>query len=247
MHIVTGMHRSGTSLLALWLRAAGLPMADDESFYEADEHNAKGYLEEREVIDINSRLLTGAARTAGSLARVVGQVRYLVNPQPSSLDRRADSIAGELQTVTAARSGVLVKDPRFCVTAPVWQRITGDVERCVVAVRHPAAIVDSLQRRQRIPAPLAYRFWLAHMQAILKFEPATTVFVDMDAAMAGDAAAVSVRLARCFEGGPTQQDLERAFGEVYSSTLIRSAPATSLPSSVQSVWSELQIRCASTA
>lgn len=43
--IVTGLSRSGTSLMMQMLRAGGIPLAYSESDFPADEHNPHGYFE----------------------------------------------------------------------------------------------------------------------------------------------------------------------------------------------------------
>jgi hypothetical protein len=46
--IVTGMHRSGTSLLASFLRAAGINLG--ENLYPADSANPLGYFEDLDFL-----------------------------------------------------------------------------------------------------------------------------------------------------------------------------------------------------
>lgn len=69
MIVVTGMHRSGTSLVAMTLEALGVSFGNHEEFYGSDRWNERGYFERRDVIDLNSRLLTGFPRT-GSRGRL---------------------------------------------------------------------------------------------------------------------------------------------------------------------------------
>jgi len=49
-YIVSGLPRSGTSMLMQMLKAGGMPVATDEK-READENNPKGYLEIEGIID----------------------------------------------------------------------------------------------------------------------------------------------------------------------------------------------------
>ena len=57
MIVVTGMHRSGTSLAALVLQALGADFGPDDALYGADDHNADGYLERLEAVDLNLSLI----------------------------------------------------------------------------------------------------------------------------------------------------------------------------------------------
>jgi hypothetical protein len=66
LYVVTGMHRSGTSMISHLLGAAGVPFGSESGLYSTDEWNAKGYFERVDVMDLNSELITGWRRNAGS-------------------------------------------------------------------------------------------------------------------------------------------------------------------------------------
>src|SRR5713101_2847172 len=56
--VITGMHRSATSLLAEILMRAGVHLGPPEQWLPADVSNPHGYFEDRRVIDLNDRLLS---------------------------------------------------------------------------------------------------------------------------------------------------------------------------------------------
>src|SRR5689334_14926006 len=56
--IVTGMHRSGTSLTASLLSAAGVNMGGN--LLPADAHNPDGYFEDVEFLELNRTILQQA-------------------------------------------------------------------------------------------------------------------------------------------------------------------------------------------
>src|SRR5262249_25410774 len=58
--VVAGMHRSGTSLVASCLAAAGVEMG--ERLLPADGANPRGYFEDLEVLALNARTLEEAVR-----------------------------------------------------------------------------------------------------------------------------------------------------------------------------------------
>src|SRR5579864_6251037 len=53
--VVTGMHRSGTSLLASFVRAAGINLG--ETFYPADGANPLGYFEDLEILEMQRKMM----------------------------------------------------------------------------------------------------------------------------------------------------------------------------------------------
>lgn len=176
MIIVTGMHRSGTSLTAQVLQALGADFGPLESLYEADRWNANGYLERVDVVDLNSQLLTGVARTTSRTDMLRSQVNYLRMPDDRSLRTRTAGLHSEVQDLAGQLDGLFVKDPRFCATLPAWHE-AGDVHGLVVALRHPTASVASLRKRNRLPGPLGHRFWRWHMERVLPWIDERTLVI----------------------------------------------------------------------
>lgn len=247
MHVVTGMHRSGTSLLAMWLAAAGAPTAPMSEFYGADEHNPRGYFEEKVLIDLNSLMLTGRPRTTGTRAsHAAASAAYLRGPNSDDVARRSNALAPQLQNYANNRSGVLVKDPRLCLTLPHWITHTGPAETVSVAVRHPASVAASLNRRQRIPGRVAHRFWRMHMESVLSWAGSETVFVDMDDVMAGGPHTATAALAVQFADASTPittSQLEQAFPEVFAEQLVNSVAPAPLDGPTNAIYQRLKERC----
>jgi len=179
MIIVTGMHRSGTSLAAQVLQAIGVNFGDPATMYAADDWNANGYLERVDVVDLNSRIITGHERTTGRVAQILSQLSYLRMPALEEVDEAADAMAKDLAIESALIGDLAVKDPRFCLTYGGWSRHT-EVDGLVVALRHPAASVASLRKRNRLPARIGHKFWRWHMEAILPHIDADTLLVRQD-------------------------------------------------------------------
>ncbi len=245
MIVVTGMHRSGTSLLALWLDAAGVPFGPRSEFYAADAHNPRGYLEERGIIDLNSYIATGFTRTGGMVQRLVGQATYLAGAGDRHRANRVARVHEQMRATAEQRSGVAVKDPRFCLTLGDWDAIDGAVERCVVAVRHPALVVDSLHRRQRIPTRLGYQFWLRHAAGITSgATKKNRLFLDLDALMTGDSIEASAeRLADHLAGRADVSALVDAFADVFAPSLVRSQPSSTMPPDVEALYGWMKVLC----
>lgn len=179
MIIVTGMHRSGTSLVAMTMENLGVSFGDHAAFYAADQWNAKGYFERRDVMDINSRMITGFDRTESALAALAGQVRYLLEPSLDRIAARGARYADEVRAVAKEPGVQGIKDPRFCLTWSAWGASV-DIEACVVCIRHPFEVADSLRRRQRVPMRLGLRFWRYHIRSLREKTPPRMVVVDLE-------------------------------------------------------------------
>ena len=54
--IITGMHRSGTSLITAWLQSAGLDIG--KNLLEANYSNPKGFFENTDFLDFHRNILS---------------------------------------------------------------------------------------------------------------------------------------------------------------------------------------------
>lgn len=195
MIVVTGMHRSGTSLAAQVLQALGADFGPEERLYGADDWNANGYLERIDAVDLNSRAITGFARTSGRTSAALSQLAYLRMPAMTTIDRRLDECSTDIASLADELSALAVKDPRFCLTLGGWKR-HGRVDSLVVALRHPSASVASLRRRNRLPVAAGHRFWRWHMQAILPHIDERTLVIRQDRLVGPDHASEVARIGR---------------------------------------------------
>lgn len=236
MIVVTGMHRSGTSLTAQVLRSLGADFGPESKLYDADRWNANGYLERLDAVDTNSRIITGHARTTGRLDTVRSQISYLRMPDPTVIDRRAQSQSDTIERLAVELDGLFVKDPRFCVTLPAW---SDGVRALVVALRHPSASVASLQRRNRLPEALGHRFWRWHMEQILPAIGPETLVVRQDLLTGATHAREVERIRQWLE---TVAGIETLAGatDIVDSTLVHHAPATDgVPPESLELWERL--------
>ena len=158
--VVIGMHRSGTSLVTRGLGALGVQLGDNLSA-DAAPDNAKGHWEDRDILELNERLMTtlalqwdvvGAAddalMAAPSLAPLVEQARSLV------------------QAKTAGNVAWAFKDPRTARLWPFWRRVFAEAGGAkpdfVWVIRHPLAVAQSLARRDGFSPLKSHLLWLRH-------------------------------------------------------------------------------------
>lgn len=217
MILITGMQRSGTSLVCQLLHALDVPFGDPAALLPADRWNRNGYFEATAVMDVNSRIVTGLARHGSTFGAWLSKVEYLRtaglrNAWPPAADEATEERAlrcrAEIEELGRRHAGGAVKDPRFCLTLRYWLRWT-TVRHVVVCVRHPAGVVESLVRRHHLPRWLAARFHAHHVHALLDQLPAAGVhFVDVDRLVGGDVQDLDLlRRALGLQGGPSSHEL----------------------------------------
>lgn len=152
MKIITGMHRSGTSLVAQIFHLVEAPMGDPATFYPADKWNPDGYFEQREALELNMRLVNGPW----------GRFSYFRLPGERTIERRGRKLEGELKAAAKRFEGCVVKDARFCLTLAAWRSAGASVPALVICLRHPYHVALSLKRRNKISIPLGIKLWHQH-------------------------------------------------------------------------------------
>jgi len=214
--IITGMHRSGTSLLASMLQRSGLHLGD--RLLRPGPSNRRGYFEDLDFLEFHDDVLAS-----------LGTTFYLeVEPQGDIAPHHRER-AEKLIAARAAQPAWGWKDPRTVFFLDLWHEIVPDA-RFIFVYRRPAEVVDSLRRRRdiqfqrrypgaarlerigvpRFRARLALRLWRLYNDRI-------TSFVDRHAdrcrVLRVDALARTVTPLveeLCVEGIPLRQDVDFA-------------------------------------
>jgi hypothetical protein len=210
MILITGMQRSGTSLVCQLLSALGVSFGDRADHIPGDRWNPGGYFELRAVMDVNSLVITGLPRHAGAFATWLSKVAYLRMPSAAAIAARAVRHRGAIEALGERHRDGALKDPRFCLTLR-WWRQWAPVQHVVVCLRDPGAVVDSMRRRHGIPQWLGARFYAWHVDTLLDELPhAPAVFVDVDRLVAGDGGELdALRDRLALRGGPASPALLR--------------------------------------
>ena len=163
---ITGMHRSGTSMITRGLHDSGLhllgPGADQ--LLDAADDNPEGFWENKAIVACNDDLLEA---TGGAWDRPPAL------PPQAADDPRVSRIA---EAATAALAGLRehdhwgFKDPRLCLTAPYWLDLEPDL-RFIVCVRHPLEVALSLKRRNQNSYSLGLSLWERYYATVLATVP----------------------------------------------------------------------------
>jgi hypothetical protein len=182
MVIVTGMHRSGTSLVANLLAEIGMDLGDPSGMLAADAWNARGYWENLRVLVCNDRLILGGGpfyplgfyevprerRSPAMQWRMkLLWARFILRMNLRAVEKRAERLDDEMRSIVRDFKGVAVKDPRFCVTLPAWRERDG-VERVLVVIRRPTPCAASMQRRNGMARRHGLTLWRLHYGTILR-------------------------------------------------------------------------------
>lgn len=158
--IMTGMHRSGTSLTASLLQNSGVFIG--ERLMDGGTGNIKGHFEDWDFVDLHRESLTAAS----------------VNREGWTTQKNF-TLSGEYleraKTLIAARSQYPIwgwKDPRTTLFLDCWQDLIPEA-KFVFVYRSPWDVVDSLFRRGdfifKIEPEIAILSWISYNQKILNF------------------------------------------------------------------------------
>lgn len=135
--LILGMHRSGTSCLAGALQRAGLHLG---AVSERNKHNPKGNRERDDV-----RLLHDAVLEANGYGWNAPPPPGA--PPPAWSAGHLDEQQRILRALAEPAAPFGLKDPRMMLVLEAWIRAAPGA-MCVGTIRHPAAVIASLRKRQ---------------------------------------------------------------------------------------------------
>ena len=176
---VVGMHRSGTSATAGLLVGLGLKGPSPHDLVPASSSNERGHWESESVHMTNVRVL--AALGGDTYAPPPPAVGWEDDPKFGSL--RAE--AAEWFASTHDGEPVVLKDPRLCITLPLWKSaLPGEVATLFV-LRDPLEVAHSLLARDELPIVLGLALWDRYVRAaVLSLRGSPTLVVDYAAMLA---------------------------------------------------------------
>ncbi len=158
LYIVSGMHRSGTSVAARMLEVYGVSLPGDLVASAAD--NQKGFFEDRSIVELNTEILEKLGLRWDSLDGFFLRRSDFSSPKFNQLKHRARRL---LEIRVAEEKEWAFKDPRICRLLYFWMPIIEDLDipcRFVIAVRNPAEVAGSLSARNNFPHLKSLYLWL---------------------------------------------------------------------------------------
>lgn len=232
MFLITGMHRSGTSLVGRVAYEAGMDMGSEDSFYPADRWNAAGYFEQTEVIHLNRKLLHG----------ILGRITYFRMPSQETISKRAERLAAKLEDCATRFNDSLLKDPRFCMTIPAWRQAGAEMEGVVVCLREPIQVARSLKKRNFVTVKYGLKLWHLHNKTLLDSVSDLPVrFVKYGNLFSWDSFKREIEPALGFLGeSASDEKLKRIFSKCVDRRLRHNAETSrNYPPDVESLWQDL--------
>jgi hypothetical protein len=157
--LVLGMHRSGTSALARGLQMLGVHLGND--FISPKPDNPTGYWEDRNIYEINERLLAVFGLKWEEVA-LIDDARW---DAPGVEALRTEAVA-YLRSQFVSHSLWGFKDPRTIRLLPFWRSVLRSLEvdeSYLLVIRNPRSVANSLIRRHGMDAVTAHLLWLAYV------------------------------------------------------------------------------------
>ncbi len=140
--LVSGMHRSGTSVLTAGLQTFGFELGTD--LIPADEENPKGYFEDATITLFNERLLESLGLSWNNPFFLGRKIAFQKIDKSLYLDA-----IDLIQRFTC--QNIAVKDPRISLLLPFWTSVLSqfpDAEIYLIhVVRNPLQVAGSLKSR----------------------------------------------------------------------------------------------------
>lgn len=232
MRLVSGMHRSGTSLVARLLHEAGADFGNPETFYPADRWNPDGYFEQLDVHEINMPLVDGR----------FGRMAYFHLPSTQRILERSSRFSEKIGATAKKYAACVVKENRFCLTLPAWLEHGAKVEKILVCLRNPTRVARSLRRRNKIPLWLGYRLWQQHNERLLENSSGVPVrYVVHEAIVNEESYIGEVCSALSFMGVPRSpsQVAELCADKIRFSTEPVASEGADLPTAIAELWRSL--------
>ncbi len=173
---ITGMHRSGTSMVTRLLNLCGLDLGPKERMLPPKADNPAGFWENYDIFAINEALLQ---KLGGGWDFRPPEIKAGWHQSSDLDDLRV--MAEKLIKTFNGKNPWGWKDPRFCFTLPFWKSLIPD-SKVIICLRHPMEVAGSLMKRNGHSRAFGLNLWLEHNRQLLDFtEPEQRLVTHYDA------------------------------------------------------------------
>ena len=168
--IISGMHRSGTSMITSYLQESGLLLGD--RLLVGNKDNPKGYFEDVDFLKMHQDILYNATKDGKGGWKDVGFTADGVF-DTSILPKYKEQAKNLIAQKQAKNTGVWGwKDPRTSLLLDFWEEIIPEA-KYILIFRNPWEVKQSLQKLNKSelennPA-YAYEIWIQHNKSIINF------------------------------------------------------------------------------
>lgn len=158
MKLISGMHRSGTSMMAKLAFEAGGDLGNTETFYPGDEWNPDGYFEQEDIHKVNIPLVNGPW----------GKFSYFKLPSTSTILSRSEEYSTLIKQLGEKYGGKIIKETRFSLTLPAWTKNDVPIEKVLICLRNPAEVANSIKKRNKTLVRHGLELWYTHNKRIFE-------------------------------------------------------------------------------
>lgn len=162
--IVLGMHRSATSLTAGILYSYGMYTGKEENLLKANKNNQRGFFENKEIFLLDEAIWCEHGIYSGAYLEKINLFKN------TKYENEINGIIKNLFEKSGNKQDIFIKDPRMCVTFPVWKKEIKKYkleENVIVVFRHPFEVAKSLQKRDNKNFIYALKLWFYYNLSIL--------------------------------------------------------------------------------
>ena len=166
---VTGVPGSGTSLSAAILERCGFNLGSSHPlFRKPGPDRPQGDLDNLGAVRINDKLLSGSGGTWNQV------------PPEDKMARPDSGATRPVKEFLLRFNGNIVKDPRLCLTIPIWQALCPQLEYVAFCLRNPLSVLLYLERRHFIPKEQGMMIWCEYAVRFARSVKVQVVVVDYD-------------------------------------------------------------------
>lgn len=160
---VTGMHRSGTSMVARMIYDCGVYIGPERDLTLSSSANERGFWENLEFVRLNDALLQ---ELGGTWDAPPPLPKNWVNDGRSPIRDRALELVGRMSSLK--RWGW--KDPRNSLTLPFWKQLIPKL-KVVICLRSPLEVAESLVRRESSTDDYLLELWRTYNRSVMAAVP----------------------------------------------------------------------------
>jgi len=158
---ITGMHRSGTSMVARLLNLCGLYLGPEDKMMPPKPDNPAGFWENIDFAILNEKILSQMGGRWHSPPPLTKE-GWERGPAFNALKNEAI----EVTRVFVDREPWGWKDPRTSLTLNFWNGLFPNL-KLVICLRDPLAVASSLQKRNRLSEAYGLQLWLTYNERLL--------------------------------------------------------------------------------
>ena len=160
---ITGMERSGTSMLARIVNILGVYLGPQDKLILETDYNEKGCWEYRSFLEISDEILK---RFGGFTHQPPAfPIGWENDSKLADLEEKAKEL---IEKEFASKNVWGWKDTRSCLTLPFWNKLLPDMDH-VICVRNPSDVAKSLVARKWVDSTTQALFvWLTYTASVLK-------------------------------------------------------------------------------